>query len=101
MPPALARESVERRQVSQKVRSEERREQVLERMTDVFAKRGYPAATVDHLIAGGKISMGGFYKEFTGKEDAFVAVFDRVTREVDELIAAALPDDADWATEAV
>jgi AcrR family transcriptional regulator len=98
MPPALARESVEKRQVSRKVRSEERREQVLERMTDVFAKRGYQAATVDHLIAGGRISMGGFYKEFDGKEDAFVAVYDRVMDEVGERLAEALPVGADWGT---
>jgi AcrR family transcriptional regulator len=100
MPPALARESVEKRQVSLKVRSEERREQVLERMTDVFAKRGYQAATVDNLIAGGKISMGGFYKEFDGKEDAFVAVYDRVMAEVGERLAEAFPEGADWATQA-
>jgi AcrR family transcriptional regulator len=100
MPPALARESVERRQVSQKVRSEERREQVLERMTDVFAKRGYQAATVDHLIAGGKISMGGFYKEFDGKEEAFVAVYDRVMAEVAARFDEAIPEGADWGTRA-
>lgn len=99
MPPALARESVEKRQeVSRKVRREERREQVLERMTDVFAKRGYQAATIDHLIAGGKISMGGFYKEFDGKEDAFVAVYDRVMAAVGERLAAAVPGGAAWPT---
>jgi len=91
---------VEKRQVSQKVRSEERREQVLGRMTDVFAKRGYQAATVDHLIAGGKISMGGFYKEFDGKEDAFVAVYDRVMAETDERLEGAIPVGADWAMRA-
>lgn len=98
MPPALARESVEKRQVSRKVRSEERRAQVLGRMTAVFAKRGYQAATVDHLIAGGKISMGGFYKEFDGKEDAFAAVYDRVMGEVGTRLDAALPAGADWPT---
>jgi AcrR family transcriptional regulator len=100
MPPALARESVEKRQVSRKVRSEERREQVLGRMTDVFAKRGYQAATVDHLIAGGKISMGGFYKEFNGKEDAFVAVYDRVMAELGRRLEEALPAGAEWAVQA-
>lgn len=100
MPPALARESVEKRQVSRKVRSAERREQVLGRMTDVFAKRGYQAATVDHLIAGGKISMGGFYKEFEGKEDAFLAVYDRVMAELGARLEEAVPTGADWATRA-
>ncbi len=81
------------------MRSEERREQVLERMTAVFAKRGYQAATVDHLIAGGKISMGGFYKDFDGKEDCFVQVYDRVVEKLMERFVDALPADSDWATQ--
>jgi len=100
MPPALARETVDRRQVSREVRSAERREQVLGRMTAVFAKRGYQAATVDHLIAGGKISMGGFYKEFAGKEECFVAVYDRVIAAAKERIAASVPTGSDWPTRA-
>lgn len=99
MPPALARRSVEQGQISRKVRSEERRERVLARMTDVFAKRGYQAATVDHLIGGGKISMGGFYKEFNGKEDCFVAVYDRVIAQVRERLDRAIPAGSDWATQ--
>lgn len=99
MPPALARSSVGSGQVSRKVRSEERREQVLARMTGVFAKRGYQAATVDHLIAGGKISMGGFYKDFDGKEDCFVQVYDRVIASLQDRFAAAVPGDADWASQ--
>jgi AcrR family transcriptional regulator len=97
LPPALERKSVERKQLSRKVRSEERRERVLERMTNVFAKRGYQAATVDHLIAGGKISMGGFYQEFEGKEDCFVQVYDRAVAEVRGRLAAAIPAGSDWA----
>lgn len=100
IPPALAREPVDRRQVSLAVRQSERRERVLEGMTGVFAKRGYQAATVDHLIAGGKISMGGFYQEFEGKEDAFLAVFDRVGDEIRGRLVEAMPAKADWATRA-
>lgn len=99
MPPALARKPVERGQISRKVRTAERRERVLERMIDVFAKRGYQAATVDHLIAGGQISMGGFYKEFDGKEDCFVQVYDRVIAELRERFSASIPADSDWSTE--
>jgi AcrR family transcriptional regulator len=96
IPPALARSSVEQRQVSREVRRQERREGVLERMTDVFAKRGYQAATVDQLIAGGKISMGGFYEEFDGKEDCFVAVYDRAVGDAAGRIAAAVDTAPDW-----
>ncbi|HXF31622.1 MAG TPA: TetR/AcrR family transcriptional regulator [Solirubrobacterales bacterium] len=98
LPPALVRESVERKQVSREVRREERRELVLRRLTDVFAKRGYQSATIDQLIAGAKISMGGFYKMFEGKEDCFVQVYDRVMAEADVRLRAAVPETSDWAT---
>jgi AcrR family transcriptional regulator len=100
MPPALVRESVERKKLSNKVRGEERRDQVLERLTDVFAKRGYQASTVDHLIAGGKVSMGSFYKDFDGKEDCFVQVYDRVMAVIRERLEAAIPPGSDWAMRA-
>ncbi len=79
------------------VHTEARREQILELVTKVFAKRGYQAATVDHLVAGGKTSMGGFYKFFDGKEDCFVQVFDRVMERAGERVAAARPSDSGWA----
>lgn len=99
IPPALARKTVEHSQVSRELMSEQRREQVLERLTAVFAKRGYQAATVDHLIAGAKISMGGFYKEFDGKEDCFIAAYDRVIAELRERLSAAIPPGSDWPIE--
>jgi AcrR family transcriptional regulator len=71
------------------------------RMTEVFAKRGYQAATVGNLIAGAKISMGNFYKEFEGKEECFLQVYDRVVARAHERIAAEVPAGADWETQAV
>jgi AcrR family transcriptional regulator len=100
LPPALTPKSVERKQLSRATQLEERREQVLARMTPVFAKRGYQAATVDHLIAGAKISMGGFYKEFHGKEDCFVQVYDRVVAQVKEQFDASVPSESDWPVQA-
>src|SRR5690348_7365607 len=82
LPPALSSDSVAKERISQRTVEEERRERILEGMTEVFAKRGYPAATVDHLIAGAKISMGGFYNYFEGKEDCFLQVYDRVSEQV-------------------
>lgn len=100
LPPALTPKPVERKQISRATQLEERRQQVLARMTQVFAKRGYQAATVDHLIGGAKISMGGFYKEFEGKEDCFVQVYDRVVAQLTERFEAAVPADAGWAIQA-
>ncbi|HEX3240540.1 MAG TPA: TetR/AcrR family transcriptional regulator [Solirubrobacterales bacterium] len=98
LPPALAKESVKEKRLPVEVHTEARREQILALVTKVFAKRGYQAATVDHLVAGGKTSMGGFYKFFDGKEDCFVQAFDRVVEQARERVAAARPGDADWAS---
>jgi len=73
---------------------------LLAAFTDVFAKRGYQAATVENLIAGGKISMGSFYKFFDGKEDCFVQVYDRVVAIALDRVRLAVPADAEWATQA-
>lgn len=100
LPPALSSGSVEGGRISRAARDEERRQQALAAFADVFAKRGYQAATVENLIAGAKISMGSFYKFFGGKEDCFVQVFDRVVAIAHERIRLALPPDADWATQA-
>lgn len=100
MPPALSSGSVEQGRISRETHEEEKRERILAAMTAVFAKRGYQAATVDHLIAGAKISMGGFYKYFEGKEDCFVQAYDRVVDQVRERILLAVAPDADWPRQA-
>jgi AcrR family transcriptional regulator len=92
---------LEDRQISRATQVAERRERVLAGMTEVFAKRGYQAATVGNLIAGAKISMGNFYKEFDGKEDAFLEVYERVIARGRERISAAVPAEADWETQAI
>jgi AcrR family transcriptional regulator len=96
LPPALAKEPVDTRPPSPEEHARERRREILGRVIDVFAKRGYQGATIDHLIAGGETSMGVFYKLFEGKEDCFVQAFDLVVEEAEtDARAAAAPFD-DW-----
>lgn len=100
LPPALSSGSVEQGRISPATHEEEKRERILAAVTEVFAKRGYQAATVDHLIAGAKISMGGFYNHFEGKEDCFVQVYDRIVEQARERIRLAVGPDADWPRQA-
>jgi AcrR family transcriptional regulator len=81
LPRALARTAVGADRISPEAHAQERRREILGLVTGVFAKRGYHGATIDHLVAGGKTSMGGFYKFFEGKEDCFVQAFDQVVEE--------------------
>jgi AcrR family transcriptional regulator len=101
LPPSLTDRSLESRQLSRATQLAERRERILVKMTAVFAKRGYQAATVGNLIAGAKISMGNFYKEFDGKEDSFVQVYDRVIERAKERISTEIPAGSDWEDQAI
>jgi AcrR family transcriptional regulator len=101
LPPSLTDSSLEDRRLSRATQVAERREQALARMTEVFAKRGYQAATVPNLIAGAKISMGNFYKEFEGKEDCFVEAYDRVITHAQGRLAAEVTSDQSWEEQAI
>lgn len=80
-------------QVPREVLSEHQRERVLSLATPVFAKRGYQGTTVDDLLAAGRIGVGNFYDLFEGKEDCFLACFERICArtlaEIDESVGAA------------
>jgi AcrR family transcriptional regulator len=100
LPPALAKGPVDSERISPTEHAEERRREILELVTGVFAKRGYHGATIDHLVAGGKTSMGGFYKLFEGKEDCFVQAFDLAVGEARESAKLAVADLDGWGEQA-
>jgi AcrR family transcriptional regulator len=81
--------------VSREVLEAHQRERVLALVTPVFAKRGYEGTTVEDLFAAGKVGVGNFYELFGGKEECFLAAFDRVlaqARSEVDLAASARPD---------
>jgi AcrR family transcriptional regulator len=78
------------------VREEHQRERVIAAATEVFAKRGYQATTIDHLVAAGKVGFAGFYALFDGKEDCFLQSYDRVVARCREEIQAGVPADLPW-----
>jgi AcrR family transcriptional regulator len=81
--------------LAREVLTEHQRQRVLDAVTGVFAKRGYQGTTVDDLLAAGKVGVGNFYSLFEGKEDCFLAAYDRILvnarRRIDEAAAGA-PD---------
>jgi AcrR family transcriptional regulator len=78
------------------VREEHQRERVIAAATEVFAKRGYQATTIDHLVAAAKMGFGGFYSLFDGKEDCFLQSYDRVVARCSEEIQARVPSTLPW-----
>jgi AcrR family transcriptional regulator len=75
---------------------QQHRDHVLGVATEVFARRGYPGTTVDHIIAAAPVSYSSFYELFDGKEDCMLQAYDRVVADFWQRIAAAVPADAGW-----
>lgn len=96
LPKSLAKSPVNDSPLSREELTEQQHRRILLALTEVFAKRGYQAATVDNLIGAGKISMSSFYDHFAGKEDCLLQIYDFVVAEARARIAAAMPDSRDW-----
>jgi AcrR family transcriptional regulator len=96
LPKSLSKAAVDDVQISREELSERQRLRILSALTEVFAKRGYQAATVENLIAAAKISMGSFYDHFAGKEDCLLQIYDQIAAEARERIAAATAGSTDW-----
>lgn len=85
-----------REKLPREVREQHQRERVLSAAIEVFAKRGYPGTTVDHIVAAAECGVGSFYSLFRDKEDCFLQVYDRIVEEGRGRIQAAIPPDAPW-----
>jgi AcrR family transcriptional regulator len=82
------------------VMEEHQRDRVLTAAIEVFAKRGYPGTTVDHVVDAAKVGVGSFYSLFEGKEDCFLQGYERIVAEYRERIGAAIPSDSPWPRQA-
>jgi len=78
------------------VRIEHQRRHVIDAASVVFAKRGYPGTTIDHIVAAARIGFASFYDLFDGKEDCFLQAYERIVKRAWQEIAAAVPAEAPW-----
>jgi len=63
---------------------------ILDAATEVFATRGFTAATMADVVAASGASVGSIYHHFGGKNELFLAIFERMATAVDERIEAAM-----------
>jgi AcrR family transcriptional regulator len=96
LPEFLSKVPVGREPLSREVIESHQRERIVEVAIEVFAKRGYRATTIDHITAAAQIGIGSFYALFEGKEECFLAAYDRIVAEAREAIAAAVPAETPW-----
>lgn len=85
-----------RDKLPREVREEHQRARVLAAAVEVFAVKGYPATTVDDLVAASKISVGSFYAHFNGKEECLIASYLQVVDDVRAAMAAAAEATPTW-----
>lgn len=93
LPAALASDPVGRQRLSREELSEHQRERIIEAAIGVFAKRGYTATTVDHIVAAAKIGVGSFYAHFSSREECFLAAYEQIVARSREQIEAGQPED--------
>ncbi len=89
-----------RQRLPREVMEAHQRDRVISAAIEVFAKRGYQATTVDHIVAAATIGVGSFYALFDGKEDCFLQAFDRIVAQSRERIAAHQSPSAAWPEQA-
>ncbi|MEA2348862.1 MAG: hypothetical protein QOG62_2649 [Thermoleophilaceae bacterium] len=73
-------------------RRAETRERLLNAAEQVFAERGYHAASVDEVAEKAGFSTGALYSNFEGKEDLFLALFERQVTLQAARVAASVAD---------
>jgi AcrR family transcriptional regulator len=75
------------------------RAKLLEAMVQAVADKGYANATVADAVRLARVSRGTFYELFDSKEDCLLAAYRLGTEVLEERVAAAVRDAADWREE--
>jgi AcrR family transcriptional regulator len=70
-------------------RRSEQRERILLAARDVFAARGYAGASLDEIVARGRVSRSTFYAFFENKEECLLALYQSGLERFGAEIAAA------------
>lgn len=96
LPQHLTAAPVGRDPLPRGVRTEYQRERVLAAAAEVFARHGYQAASVDHIVSSARIGVGSFYALFDSKEACFLAVYDDAVAAARDRIVATQPAGGSW-----
>jgi AcrR family transcriptional regulator len=70
-------------------------QRILDAATEVFATRGFTAATMADVVAASGASIGSIYHHFGGKKELFLAIFEQMANAVDQRIEAAMQQAGD------
>jgi len=76
--------------------AEHQRERLLAATISLVSRRGYRGTTIDHIVKAARVGYVAFYELFEGKEDCFLAAFDRIVSETRAELAEAVDPDQPW-----
>jgi AcrR family transcriptional regulator len=76
-------------------RTDATQQRILDAATDVFNARGFSAATMADIVDRSGCSIGSIYHHFGGKKELFLAIYDRLSADVELRLAEAADDAAD------
>ena len=74
------------------------RERLFQATVELVAKRGYRNTSVDQIVKAARVGYVAFYDLFEGKEDCFLAAFDRIVEEATEEVTEAVAERGGVAT---
>jgi len=72
------------------------RERLFHATVDLVAKRGYRNTSIDHIVKAARVGYVAFYDLYDGKEDCFLAAFDRIVSEAAETLSGAVAREEEW-----
>jgi AcrR family transcriptional regulator len=76
--------------------AEHQRGRLLEATVELVAERGYRGTSIDQIVKTAKVGYVAFYQLFAGKEDCFLAAFDRIVAEAHQCLARTVSPEAPW-----
>ena len=76
-------------------RTDATQQRILDAATEVFSTRGFSAATMADIVENSGASIGSIYHHFGAKKELFLAIYERLSAEVEVRIAEAARESAD------
>lgn len=76
-------------------RTDATQQRILDAATDVFSARGFSAATMADIVEHSGASIGSIYHHFGGKKELFLAIYDRLSADVELRVAEAAREAAE------
>lgn len=95
-PPEEAIVPLGRHGLSPDVVAAHQRQRLFTATVDLVAKRGYRNTSIDLIVKSARVGYVAFYDLFEGKEDCFLAAFDRIVAETTETLEAAIAAETEW-----